>query len=149
MPHSSSTPHIIQQQSQLHTTLSTFTATSPELDESPMVRNQERNINHSPASVSLMDISMDASTQSSRPIMCDASTQTDGDCDNWARRKLTMDEVTASNKKAKFWTGIQNLTLLNFLFEYLEPCAKYVPLWMGKKHQNNIKTRQKPRPSLK
>ena len=92
---------------------------------------------------------MDASTQSSPPIMCDASTQTDGDCDNWARRKLTMDEVTASNKKAKFWTGIQTLTLLNFLFEYLEPCAKYVPLWMGKKHQNNIKSHYRKTPKVR
>ena len=65
----------------------------------------------------------DASTQA-HPTMKDASIQTDSECDNWMRRKLFVDNLTANNKNCKFWTGIQTLSLLNFKFEWVLPCAQ-------------------------
>ena len=64
--------------------------------------------------------------------MKDVSTQTDSECDNWMRRKFFVDNLTANNKNCKFWTGIQTLSLLNFMFEWVLPCAQKVTLWMGK-----------------
>ena len=87
----------------------------------------------------------DASTQA-HPTMKDAFTQTDCECDNWMRRKLFVDNLTANNKNCKFWTGIQTLSLLNFMFEWVLPCAQKVTLWMGKKRHNTQVTKQgKPR----
>ena len=60
----------------------------------------------------------DASTQA-HPTMKDESTQTDSECDNWMRRKMFVDNLTANNKNCKFWTGFQTLSLLNFLFEWV------------------------------
>ena len=73
----------------------------------------------------------DASTQA-HPTMKDASTQTGSECDNWMRRKLFVDNLTANNKNCKFWNGIQTLSLLNFMFEWVLPRAQKVTLWMGK-----------------
>ena len=73
-----------------------------------------------------------ASTQA-HPTMKDAPTQTDSECDNWMRRKLFVDNLTANNKNCKFWTGIQTLSLLNFMFEWVLPSAQKVTLWMGKR----------------
>ena len=84
--------------------------------------------------------------QSTPPEMCDASTQTDYECDNWMRRKLTQDMIMADNASVRFWTGIQTLTLLNFLFEFLLPCAQHVPLWMGKKRQQKTTTNYRKTP---
>ena len=81
--------------------------------------------------------------------MKDASTQTDSECDNWIRQKLFVDNLTANNKYCKFCTGIQTLSLLNFMFEWVLPCAQNVTLWMGKKTHNTQATKQdKPRKRL-
>ena len=62
------------------------------------------------------------------------------------RRKLFVDNLTANNNNCKFWTGIQTLSLLNFMFELVLPCAQKVTLWMGKKRHNTQVTKQgKPR----
>ena len=58
----------------------------------------------------------DASTQA-HPTMKDASTQTDSECDNWMRRRLFVDNLAANNENCTFWTGIQTISLLNFMFE--------------------------------
>ena len=74
----------------------------------------------------------DASTQA-HPTMKDVSTQTGSESDNWMRRKLFVDNLTANNKNCKFWTGIQTLSLLNYMFEWVLPYTQKVTLWMGKK----------------
>ena len=76
--------------------------------------------------------SADVETQSA-PTMTDACTQTDSECDTWMRRKLFMDMVTESNKSCMFWTGVMTLSTLNFIFEWVSPCAEKMKLWMGKK----------------
>ena len=71
------------------------------------------------------------------------------ECDNWMRRKLFVNNLTANTKNCKCWTGIQTLSLLNFMFEWVLPCAQKVTLWMGKKRHNTQATKQgKPRKRL-
>ena len=65
-----------------------------------------------------------ACTQVDPVTMVDASTQTDADCDNSLRRHLFVDNVTKDNKNCRFWTGIQTLSLMNFIFECVTWCRK-------------------------
>ena len=65
------------------------------------------------------------------------------------RRKLFVNNLTANNKNCRFWTGIQTLSLLNLMFEWVLPCAQKVTLRMGKKRHNTHVTKQgKPRKLL-
>ena len=73
------------------------------------------------------------------PVMCDASTQTDEVCENWFRRKITRETITKDAASVRFWTGIQTLSLLHYLFDYILPCAQHVPLWQGKKREDSVK----------
>ena len=85
---------------------------------------------------------VNVATQIEPVTMVDASTQTDSNCDNSMRRHLFVGHVTENNKNCRFWTGIETLSLLNFIFEWVLPCAEKVTLWMGKKRYN---TSSKPR----
>ena len=90
----------------------------------------------------------DSSVQVS-PVMQDACTQTDSECDNWMRRKLFIDHVESNDKNCYYWTGIQTLSLLTYLFQWFKPCAQNVTLWMGKKrHSKPSKIACKPRTRL-
>ena len=125
---------------------------SPALDMESPVLDMEISLN-----VNNSVIFCDASNQSSNSSAsstsvqataetCDRSTQTDDQCDNWLKRKFFVDAVTSSDKNARFWTGIETLTVLNFVFEYLLPCAQFVPLWMGKKRESLTKRHYRKTP---
>ena len=73
-------------------------------------------------------VSTDASTQVEPVLKVDAEMQTDNECDNWMRRYLFVGHITENNDNCRFWTGIQTISLLNFLFEWVLPCAQNVPL---------------------
>ena len=71
------------------------------------------------------------------PTMTDASTQTDEECESWMKRKLIMDKVTLNDKSCMFWTGVISLATLNFIFEWVSPCAAKMKLWVGKKRHDD------------
>ena len=96
-----------------------------------------------------MDISVISTID--KPILSDACVQTDtvddylklkisnkDPCDsNTLRRKLLMDSVTEKNETCLFWTCIPKLSLLNYIFKWITPCAKETKLWMRKKRHKN------------
>ena len=87
------------------------------------------------ATVQVGTTSCDMGTQST-PTKVDACTQTDEECDAWMRRSLFMENITISDKTCMFWTGVMTLSTLNFIFEWVSPCAEQMTLWMGKKRHN-------------
>ena len=57
-----------------------------------------------------------------------------------------VETITSSNKSVRFLTGLQTISLLNFLYEFILPCAQHVPLWVGKKREQSVKTHYRKSP---
>ena len=73
---------------------------------------------------------MDVSGLSEHPIFSDVCVQTDG---MYNIRSSFIAKITDNNEQCLYWTGIINLTILNYIHEWVLPSAKATPLWMGKK----------------
>ena len=63
-------------------------------------------------------------------ILSDKTTQT---ISKESLRTKFIEKVTADNTSCLYWTGLSSLTLLNYVYEWVLPCAKETPIWMGKK----------------
>ena len=68
--------------------------------------------------------------------------------DNKLLRTLFVKKVTSDNKVCQYWTGVSSLSLLNYIFEWVLPCAEKSLLWMGQKRHERRKHEQSSRRRL-
>ena len=95
------------------------------------------------SNVTDMDISDDLAHNFERKlILTDSSIQTAKVKDSI--RDKFVEKITLDNTSCLFWTGLSSLTLLNYVFEWVQPCIEATPLWMGKKRQAKRLQQAKP-----
>ena len=97
----------------------------------------------------LTDICMQTDAVVDVPSNCLTNNSDDKNLNcNALRRKCFMDGVIENNVTCLFWTGVPNLNLLNYIFEWVMPCAEKTKLWMGYKRHEQQSDNSKPRKRL-
>ena len=104
---------------------------------------------------------LDMSAVEFPPILADACTQTELTLNNLEsysdnhlkdenalKRHLFLETVLENNKSYMFWTGVPKLCVLMFLFDWIEPLAKNMKLWMGQKKNDKATGHYNPRKRL-